>query len=201
MTIRHLIPLTAALAFAVGCEKRADQDQKHVTETAQTPSGQTTTTSATTSLSSQDKDFVETAAKGSMAEVRMGQEASKKGVIPEVKTFGGKMVTDHSKAHSDLSALASKKGINLPTEMDKSEKDDIDKLNNLSGPKFDKEYADKMVDKQEQDLKAFQKEADDGKDPDVKQFAANMIPMLTQHVQAAKDMQIAERQKEGKAKK
>src|SRR5690242_4592748 len=54
------------------------------------------------SLSSADKRFAENAAKGGMMEVAMGREAASKAQNNDVKQFGNRMVTDHSKANNEL---------------------------------------------------------------------------------------------------
>ena len=50
------------------------------------------------SLSVKDKAFMKKAAKGGMMEVAMGNLAAQSGQSDDVKSFGKRMVTDHSKA-------------------------------------------------------------------------------------------------------
>src|SRR5262245_25567059 len=68
------------------------------------------------SLSDKDKTFMKKAAKGGMMEVTMGQVAEQKGQSEDVKSFGKRMVTDHSKATDELKSIASKKGFQLPSK-------------------------------------------------------------------------------------
>ena len=56
------------------------------------------------------------AAKGGMMEVAMGKLASERGQSADVKKFGERMVTDHSKANEDLTSIAEKKGVKLPSK-------------------------------------------------------------------------------------
>jgi len=49
------------------------------------------------------------AAKGGMMEVALGKLAREKGQSADVKKFGERMVTDHSKANNDLKAIAEKR--------------------------------------------------------------------------------------------
>ena len=46
-----------------------------------------------------------------------------------------------------------------------------------------------MVDDHESDVSAFQKQADNGTDPDVKAFAAKTLPVLKKHLDAIKAIQ------------
>src|SRR5436190_2322256 len=75
--------------------------------------------------------FAPTAAQGGMAEVEMGQLALQRAADPAVKEFGQRMVTDHSRAGAELKAIASRKQIQLPTEVTSSQKSTIDKLSKL----------------------------------------------------------------------
>jgi putative membrane protein len=175
MKYQTMLPIAAALtlALAAGCDRRANET-----------TGSTRTTSATPS---QQDDMLRDAA-GSMAEIALGTAASQKATMPDVKSLANRMVADHSKASDELKSLAAKKGVTLPTEMAREPKSEQDKLMKLSGHQFDKEYADFMVKDHEQDLKDFQKAAKDAKDPDVKSWAAKMVPILQEHLNTAKQI-------------
>src|SRR5438270_2098432 len=53
------------------------------------------------SLNAKDRDFMKKAAEGGMKEVEMGRMAEEQGKSADVKAFGRRMVTDHSKANSE----------------------------------------------------------------------------------------------------
>jgi putative membrane protein len=75
-------------------------------------------TMSNTTLNSDDRKFIMNAAHGGMMEVKLGHLAVDKATNPDVKQFGQRMVDDHSKANSELMALASQKGITLPASSD-----------------------------------------------------------------------------------
>ena len=85
---------------------------------------------------SADRKFIEKAAIGGMTEVQMGKLAQEKGTRKEVKDFGARMVTDHTKANEELQKVASAKGITVPGAIDKSHRKDIDKLAKKSGARI-----------------------------------------------------------------
>ena len=92
---------------------------------AQTSSNQMGSNSSTakataSSVSSGDRKFMEKAAQGGMAEVELGKLATQKASASEVKQFGQRMVDDHSKANDQLKQIATSKGVNLPTDLDRS---------------------------------------------------------------------------------
>lgn len=136
-------------------------------------------------LASADQAFVRKAAMGSLAEIEFGKLAQQKASSDEVKQFASRMVQDHSKANDELKQVASAKGIEVPSELDKKHKNDYDRLNKLSGAEFDRAYMSLMVDDHKKDVADFKKEADSGKDADVKSFAAKTLPTLQEHMQLA----------------
>src|SRR3982074_908909 len=69
---------------------------------------------ADTGLTPADRDFINKAAQGGLMEVAAGKLAAQRGLDPAVKSFGQKMVTDHTAANDTLKSLASSKQMNLP---------------------------------------------------------------------------------------
>lgn len=133
--------------------------------------------------------FMYKAAQGGMAEVKMGELAASKAQNAEVKQFGQKMVTDHTKANTDLKAVAAKENVSLPGDVNADQKETMDDLSKLSGAEFDKEYVSGMVEDHEKDVADFQAQADSGSDPDVKAFAARTLPTLKAHLEMIKNIQ------------
>ena len=138
---------------------------------------ETTPTGEVSSLSATDKTFMKKAAKGGMMEVTMGKMAERNAQNEDVKSFGKRMVTDHSKANDELKSIASKKGFQLPS------KEHSGKWTS------DKAYMDMMVKDHEKDRAEFKEEASSGSDPDVKKFADDTAKMVQGHLELAKETQ------------
>ena len=64
----------------------------------------------------------------------------------------------------------------LPTTPTAEQKATKDKLEKLSGAEFDKEFTATMVRNHRANIPNFQREADKGADPDVKNFASMVLP-------------------------
>jgi len=154
--------------------------------TAGTPSS-SAASSAASSVDPADQDFMTKVAQGSMAEVSLGQMASSKATNADVKAFADRMVTDHGKLNDELKQLAQTKGVTLPADVDKASKDAADKLSKESGKAFDKSYIGDMVTGHEKVVAAFEKEAKDGKDPDLKTWVTNSLPTIKDHLKMAKE--------------
>jgi putative membrane protein len=138
-----------------------------------------------------DQTFVNKAAQGGQAEVTLGQLAAQKASNQKVKDFGQRMVTDHGKAGQQLTSIAQKKSITPPSSMTSEDQALYKKLQGLSGSEFDKTYMQAMVKDHQKDIDEFQREADSGKDSDVKAFASQTLPTLREHLQMAKDAAAA----------
>jgi putative membrane protein len=136
-----------------------------------------------------DTTFARGAASGGMAEVSMGKLAQQKGSSDSVKEFGKRMETDHSAAGDKLKDIAGKDGITIPGGMSQKDQATYNKLSKLSGADFDKAYATQMVQDHQKDIAEFQKEASNGSNPDVKNFATETLPTLQEHLRMAQDMQ------------
>lgn len=133
--------------------------------------------------------FMTDAALGGMREVETGKIASTKAANPEVRKFGQMMVTDHTKANEELKALAAKKGVTLPTAPDSSTQSMISDLKGKTGADFDSEYINSMADDHQETVDSFEKQAQNGTDPEVKAFAAKTLPVLRKHLETVKALQ------------
>src|SRR6516164_2399124 len=144
---------------------------------APTPKPAAGAAKAASKLSAADKTFMMNAAKGGMMEVEWGKLAAQNAQSADVKKFGNRMVTDHSKANSELMALAKEEGVALPGAKSPGKW------------KSDKDYMDTMVTDHQADLAEFQKEAQSGTDPAVKAFAAKYSKIVQEHLRMAKQTQ------------
>lgn len=155
------------------------------------PSAPSTSTPSTqSSLSKADTQFMTKAAEGGLAEVQMAQLATQNGSSDAVKDYAQRMIQDHTQANNQLAALASQKGVTLPTSLNSKDQATYDKLSKLTGANFDKAYMKAAgVNAHSQQAKLYQREAQKGQDPDVKAFAAQVLPTVQDHLQMAKALQ------------
>ena len=140
---------------------------------------------ATANLSASDRTFAMKAAQGGMAEVELGKLAQEKGATSQVKDFGQKLINDHSKLNDKLKNIASREGITLPSEVSVSQRQLIANLSKLSGSRFDRDFMKHAVSDHREDISDFKKEANNGQDAAMKDFASSAIPTLEDHLHAA----------------
>lgn len=142
-------------------------------------------------LNSSDYKFAVDAYRANTEEINLAQLAAQKASDPAVQQFAQRMIQDHTKANQQLSQIVSQKGATMPTTPTSGQERETDRLAKLSGADFDKAYMDYMVKEHKKDVKEFQKEADKAKDPDIKAFAANTVPILQEHLQMAENTDAA----------
>jgi putative membrane protein len=137
-------------------------------------------------FSSADETFMMSAAQAGMVEVKLGEIAAKKATKSDIKEFGAMMVTDHSKANTELKAIAAKNGVTLPSKLDAAHQEEVDKISKLSGEQFDKTYVSEMVKGHEKVAVEFEKASKTAQNLELKSFAATTLPVIKNHLKHIK---------------
>lgn len=140
-------------------------------------------------MSNSEKDFFESAASSNLFEIQASQLALTKASDPKLKAFAEKMVQDHTEASDKLTALAQSKNQTVPTTLLKRHQSMLDALNkDKPGKDFDEDYRNKMVMTHKEAISLFDQTAKKAEDPDVKSFAATLLPKLQMHGGMAHDL-------------
>ncbi|HEX5284772.1 MAG TPA: DUF4142 domain-containing protein [Bryocella sp.] len=136
----------------------------------------------------QDKQFLTNASQGNYDEIQLGKLAEQKATNPAVKTFGRRMVTDHTKLTEKMKPYAESWGIAAPTALSSDAQKEFDDLQGRSGNDFDKQYIDDMVSDHSKDLDAFTKEVKDTKDAKFKASVEQGKSVVAAHKNMAYDL-------------
>ena len=132
--------------------------------------------------------FMMYAARDGLFHVEAAKLAAEKGSSEGVKKFGQHSVEHHTQLNEELAKLAGTKMVTLPQKMTKAQQAALDKVAKLSGPAFDKAYIEMEMKDHTKDLSVFQKEAKEGKDPDVKAWAAKAGAAVEEHLSMLRDL-------------
>ncbi|HVY80730.1 MAG TPA: DUF4142 domain-containing protein [Steroidobacteraceae bacterium] len=133
------------------------------------------------------KTFVKKAALDGMTEVELGKLAQQKSENPDVRSFGERMVADHTKANDQLKEIAQQKGYQVPAKLDAEHQAMVQKLSSKSGAAFDKAYAEAM-DKDHSKAVALFTDAQQSSDKDLAAFAQKTLPTLEEHKDLASSL-------------
>lgn len=184
-TLLALLALVC-LSFAVGCQQQkgasseGDYSQPRTTEQQapqqeQQPSG--------------DRQFLSEAAIDGRSEVELARTATTKASSPAVKRFAQKLVEDHSKANQQLESLPQGREVLQSLTIPQEKQSTVEHLSKLSGKEFDRTFVEHAVEDHEKAVARFQEAANSAQDPEVKQFAAQTLPVLRRHLEMAKSLQ------------
>jgi putative membrane protein len=135
-----------------------------------------------------DGKFLKEAADGGLLEVKLGELAVQQAQNPEVRRFGQRMVTDHTKANKQLMSLAEKSNIALSKTLSSKHQAVFNKFRDLKGADFDRAYMADMVKDHQDDVAEFTKCSKDAQSQQVREFAAQTLPTLEEHLRLARSV-------------
>ena len=149
------------------------------------------------------RHFADQAMMANTAEVKLGELAGKRAQSAAVKEFAQMMVRDHTKAKNELKQAVKGSNIDEPTQLDTKHQALYERLSQLNGAAFDREYMAAMVDGHREVKSMLSERADqppaakgtsgstsnDAKlDTAVKQWASKALPVVSQHLQKAEQI-------------
>ena len=136
-----------------------------------------------------DRKFMEHAAESGMFEVQIAQLANAKAQDPQVKSFAGMLVDQHTAANNELVKIANARGVELPPAPRRSLRRDIEKLGKKNGAEFDREFVHQVgIEAHEKDIKLFEQARKDVKDAELRAFVDKTLPILRDHLAAAQKL-------------
>jgi putative membrane protein len=131
-----------------------------------------------------DRDFITKAIKGDNSEIMLGSVAQQRGATPDMRAFGAMLVADHTKARDQAITVAHDLGVSPPSGAMAEADVERAKVALLSGPSFDREFANYMVNDHRHDIADFEAEAAQGHGA-AAALARKSLPVLRKHLSAA----------------
>jgi putative membrane protein len=138
-------------------------------------------------LAASDKEFLSDALKGDNSEIALGDMAQKMGSTEQVRSFGQELSTDHATAKKQVTTLAAKLHVKTTEAVTPEAKQEMKKLQGLSGKQFDQEFARYMVEDHQKDIAKFKEKAAEGKSETAK-LAEETVPVLEKHLKTAQSL-------------
>jgi putative membrane protein len=130
--------------------------------------------------------FLQQLSLGGRAEVELGKLAGSRGEAGDVDAFGKHMVHDHGDANAKLTSLARAARVELPAELDAEHVAAKGELEKLSGKAFDIRYAEGQIKDHQKAVQLLAHEIAAGQHVGVRQFAADTLPTVMEHLEKAK---------------
>jgi len=179
-------PLFAcALAAAVGfgaCAVYAQTSQTHPQGQGMGHSTKSQKMVTTTRMST--PAFVPRAQISDQFEIEAGKIAVQRAQKTELRQFGQRMVTDHTKAASKFTQAVEKSGLKpTMTGLDTDHLNMLEQLRTASISAFDRIYVTMQIEAHEKALSLHQGYAQGGDKAPLKAAAAEMVPIIQHHLQ------------------
>lgn len=184
-----LVLAAVAVCLTSACQQRADKKANDTTDSlgyvdtnkiAQ-ERADTMNNSISNNAMKDDADFLTTAYNDGMFEIDAAKLAQKNAASAEVKELAKKIESDHAKANEQISMIASKNNITLPTALSEKKQSKYGDLAKVTGKEFDKEYIKEMVKCHDDAIDAFEKKSKNANNTEIQDFAVKTIPVLTAH--------------------
>lgn len=191
--MRHLICIML-IAGAMACKNnQQDQDSVRIAKEVNKDKADTgsnipmnkDTVTATMGVLKAESDFAVEAANNSMMGIQLGALAKTKAANARVRDFATMMTNDHMKINQELQKIATAKNITLPQALSDEARKNIDRLNRKDRTDFDRIYMRMMVADHRRDVNQFEKAAKECKDPALKSFINETLPILKKHRDSA----------------
>jgi putative membrane protein len=137
-------------------------------------------------------DFVKEVATSDMFEIASSKLAEDKGNAAE-KSFAAQMITDHTKTSDELKSLVTsgKVKAELPTTMDSSHQNKLDRLKKENGKEFSSQFNSDQVSAHKDAVSLFERYAKGGDNADLKDWAGKTLPTLKHHLEMAENLKKA----------
>ena len=142
----------------------------------------TITAHADEPFSEADKAFVAKVSQGGMYEVELAKVAETKATTQDLKDQANTEAHDHQLVGAKLKSILEKNGMTFPKALNAEFQERLEKMSALSGDKFDEAYVEDMKKIHDADGAAFAKEAKEGTNADLKEFAAETHRIVERHL-------------------
>ncbi len=139
-------------------------------------------------ISAMDAQAVMMFGSGNAGEIRLAELALKNAESEDVKKFAQMMITAHSKANDELSAVAKKHNIDFPPAPPAEAVEMSKTLLELKGAEFDKKYMGEAVTGHTNDLAAYKKAKGEVKDHLLAAYVNETEPKVAMHLKKAKEI-------------
>jgi putative membrane protein len=139
-------------------------------------------TAGNPNASTQDARFVMQASAGGMAEVMIGHLAMQKGQTQAVRDAGQMMVTDHTRANTQLMGIAQTVMLKSAYRPNAMQREMCRQLQSAPASQFDTMWDQDMIHAHQQTIALFKMEGHEGQNPQLRQFAMATLPVLYKHL-------------------
>src|SRR5262245_14022636 len=168
-----VITLALSLLGSTSCDKSGVQAARENPLTAQKI------------LSMDDKEFLINAEKSEIRQKTLAETALAKSTDADIRAFANQVASERSRDLEKLRAVMKIKDFAQPATEEELELEAMNRLHRLTGSALDHEFISLITAEQQQSIGAFDRAAETAADPDVREYASQVLPTLRKDYAAA----------------
>jgi len=138
-----------------------------------------------TRYESKEAEFLVTAAEINLEQILLGQLAEEKGTNAGVKGLGKMLIQTHELSLMDLTELASRKFITIPSSATERGQEAYKNLDKKQGKEFDRTYCYMIIELHREAITKLDKASTNLADSDISKWTLGALPMLRDHLDLA----------------
>src|SRR3954451_5030548 len=131
--------------------------------------------------------FLTKAIHGNFSEVTLGRMIRNQASSPQVRQFGGMLVSDHSKGLAQAQQIAARLHLRIAATLTPEARAEQARLRHLNGRAFDREVRRYMINDHQKDIAEFKEQARSG-DRWTAGYAAATVPVMQRHLATARSI-------------
>lgn len=135
-----------------------------------------------------DAAFLQAVATNGMYDGRLGYLVGPQSRTPEVRKLAACVVADGIVGGTALRAAAESAGVELPTELDVTQRLQYEAFARRNGAAMEREFVRAMAQRRATGVALFARASRDAQSPAVRAFAARMLPLLREHAAMANEL-------------
>jgi len=119
----------------------------------------------------------------------MARIAHEKSGNTDVRDFANMIETDHKSALEDLTDLMKDNDLPEPKTIVAATQQDINRMERLTGPEFDREFVNMMVSEHQNTVEMFRDQQSTAQNGDLRNYVDSVLPVLEMHLDKARQLQ------------
>lgn len=135
-----------------------------------------------------DAAFLRTVAAGGMYDGRLGYLVGPQCRTRGVRKLAACVVADGIVGGTALKAAAESAGVTLPTELDAAQRRQYEAFEARTGAEMEREFVRAMAERRAAGVALFTRASRDARNPEVRAFAARMLPLIREHAEMADEL-------------
>jgi predicted outer membrane protein len=140
-------------------------------------------------LRSTDREFVETVLGAHLLQIELAERARRQGRNDEIRRLAERLDEDFTEWRERWEKVADRYNVDVPSHLGPLRRDKVEKLEDVSERRFDRTYAQVVVDHLEAVLPYYEKEGRDVRPNELRRLVDEELPLIREHLARARRLE------------